>query len=172
MKVKTVLMMLFVGLMTMGFECVNDNAFFSVNLQGVTGTFKVNPGNNPNFNDCKTFLAQDYLDASFGTLGDVRIYDIRVSTIGAYGGNVNGRVEVNGVTILSYSGPWSNFSTPRSLVTSTLITRSPAGLATLINAIKNKQDITLCGIGSVSQIPVPDGLYVKVEVFGQVDGTP
>ena len=44
MKVKTVLMMLFVGLTTMGFDCVNDNAFFSINLQGISGSFIIKPG--------------------------------------------------------------------------------------------------------------------------------
>ncbi|MBX2992892.1 MAG: hypothetical protein KF749_17200, partial [Bacteroidetes bacterium] len=102
-------------------------------------------------------------------LNNVRIYDILVSTNGTYGGNVSGTVQVNGQQILAYSGSWAAFNTPQSLVTSPLITRNVAGLTALVNAIRNKQQITLAANGNVSQVPVPNGLSVKVQVLGQVD---
>jgi hypothetical protein len=40
---------------------------------------------------------------------------------------------------------------------------------TLINAVKTKQNIQICGIGQVSLNPVPSGLSVKVEILGQAD---
>jgi hypothetical protein len=176
MKVKTVLMMLFVGLTTMGFDCVNDNAFFSINLQGISGTFKIKPGGNFDPADQITIHASDYLDSGFGTIGNVRIYDIRVSTLGVYnGGTINsGTITVNGQPILTLNGAraWSEFNTPQSLVTSTLINREPGGIAALISAVQGRQDIVIRGSCSVSPAPVPDGLYVKVEIFGQVDGQP
>lgn len=169
MKATVVLTMLFVGLMTMGFDCVNDNALFAVNIQGISGTYKINPGGNPNFDESKTIRVSEYLDQDFSSFKAVRVYDIRITTIGAYAGNVNGTVQVNGVTILTYNGPWSGFSTPQSLITSSLITRNTSGITALVQAILNKQDITLRGFGSVSSTPVPDGLSVNVEVFSQVD---
>jgi hypothetical protein len=120
-----------------------------------------------------TITANQYLDQDFSDqIQAVRIFDIKVSTIGTYSGNVNGTATVNGVAILNYSGPWSSFNTPQSLLTSPLITRSAGGIAPLVNAITNKQTIVLCGAGSVSQVPVPDGLYVQVDVSGQVDAQP
>jgi hypothetical protein len=171
MKTKIVFMMLLVAMTTMGFDCVNDNALVSVNITGVSGTYKINPGNNPAFDGSATVLSSDYADLGFSNVdfNTTRIYDIRVSTIGQYGGNVNGQVLVNGTQILSYNGSWASFNTPQSLVTSTLITRYTAGITTLVAAIRGKQNITLRGFGTVSQIPVPDGLSVKIEVFAQVD---
>jgi hypothetical protein len=176
MKAKIVLISLFVALATMGFDCINDSFLVSVNVNGITGKFKINPGNNPNFGppgDCVTITASQYLDQSYSDeIQDVRIFDIKVSTIGTYAGNVNGTATVNNVAILNYSGPWSSFNTPQSLLTSQLITRSAGGIGLLVNAIKNKQTIVLCGVGSVSQVPVPDGLYIQVDVSGQVDAKP
>ena len=172
MKVKVVLIMLFVAMLTMGFDCINENALVSVNIPGLTGTYNINAGNNANFNGAVAILASDYLNLGFDNinLNTTRIYDIRVSTIGSYSGNVNAQVLVNGTLLLSINNkPWSSFNTPQSLVTSTLLTRNGAGITTLISRIKSKQDITLSTTGTVSPVPVPSGLQVKIEVLAQVD---
>lgn len=177
MKTNIVLIMLFVGLMTMGADCVNDNAFFSVNIQGLSGTYQVNRGDvhfgRPQ-DSCRTIRSSEYLDASFGTIGDVRIYDIRLTTIGNYSGTiVNAVIKVNEIAILTVTNKsWSAFSTPQSIVTSNMIARSPNGISTLIAAIRNRQSITICPEGEVSNPINQDDLYLKVEVFGQVDGRP
>jgi hypothetical protein len=176
MKTKIVLVALFVALATMGFDCINDNFLVSVNIKGISGTYPINAGNNPNFSGSTPPIApSDYLDQNYSDeIKDVRVYDIKVSTIGAYGGNINGgtaQVIVDGLptTLMTYNGPWSAFNTPRSLLTDTLLVRSAGGITALVNAIKSKKAVTLLGFGSVSQTPVPSGLSVKVEVFGQVD---
>ncbi len=171
MKAKAVVMLLLIGMMTMGFDCVNDDSLFSVNISGITGTYNVNPGNNTAYSGSVLVTADNYLDIGFDkvVLDKVRIYDILVSTVGTYGGNVSGTVQVNGVQILAYNGSWAAFNTPQSLVTSPLITRNAAGLTALVTAIRNKQNITLAAGGTVSQAPVPSGLAVKIEVLGQVD---
>lgn len=163
--------MLFVAMLTMGFDCINENALVSVNIPGLTGTYNINAGNNANFNGAVAILASDYLNLGFDNinLNTTRIYDIRVSTIGSYGGNVQGQVLVNGTPILSYNGPWSSFNKPQSLAISPLLTRNGAGITTLISSVKSKQDITLTGTGTVSQLPVPSGLSVQIEVLAQVD---
>ncbi len=172
MKTKLILVVLFAALTTMGFDCINDEVSISVNLQGVAGTFVVNPGSNVNLNSCTAPInSSDYLDSDFGTIGGVRIYDIQVSTIGSYPGSIaNGRVTVNGTTILTYSGTWAAFNTPQSLITSPLITRSPGGVQALVSAILARQQIVICGLGTMSQQVTQSNLAIKVEVFGQVDG--
>lgn len=171
MKARIIVMMLFVGLMTTGFDCINDDALFSVNISDLSGTYNITGGNNAAYGGSVAITADQYLDIGFDNvvLNNVRIYDILVSTNGSYGGNVSGTVEVNGVQILGYSGSWAAFNTPQSLVTSPLITRNVAGITALVNAIRNKQQITLAASGNVSQIPVPNGLSITVQVLGQVD---
>jgi hypothetical protein len=157
---------------TTGADCINDFVA-SINVRALEKTVSINPGNNPNFADCITVEAKEYLDPNFDDIKDARVYDIEVTTIGTYSGNVlNGRVMVNGVQILGYSGSWAAFNTPQSLLRSPLITRWPGGILALVNAIKNKQDIFLCGDGSVSDVPVPAGLSVKFEILAQVDAQP
>jgi hypothetical protein len=81
------------------------------------------------------------------------------------------RITVNGTDLLrlSTTQPWSYFNTPRSIITDPNTQRLPGGVLALINAVKSKQNVVICGIGTVSLNPVPTGLLVKVEVFGQVD---
>jgi hypothetical protein len=179
MKAKIFLMVLFVGLTTMGFDCVNDY-LLAVNIH-VAGTYNVTAGSNPAFNGCSTFRASDYLDQSYETLKNARIYNITVSTLGSFpGATVSGDIQVKigatRTTILNFSGQWADFNTPQSLVTTTpRITRpssSSAGLIALVNAVTNRQDFELCVANSSITTPVPNGLAVKLEIFGQVDGKP
>ncbi len=169
MNTKLVLGLLFVALTTMGFDCVNDNALISVNIPGLTGTFNINPGGTT-FDETVTVSPSQYLDIGFSdfNLNTLRVYDVRISTIGSFAGNVNGEVLINGQQILSYNGPWNSFNTPQSLVTSSLLTRNAAGLGALLLAIRNRQDVIIRGTGNVSQ-SVPAGLSVRVEVLAQVD---
>lgn len=174
MKAKMIVLVLLAGLMTTGFECISDSYLVSVNIEGITGVYNINPGSGQ-FAECKTFLAKDYLDQDFGTISGARIYDIRVRTIGNYGGNVNATVKLNSQTgqqILNINGAWSDFNTAQSIITSSKVTRTSAGIAQLVGAIQNKLDITLCGSGVLSGATVPSGLAVEVQVLGQVDGRP
>jgi hypothetical protein len=172
MKSKLLLVALTLALTTQGFECINEDLLVSIDVKGITGTYNVNPGDGQ-FNDCTTLLSTDYLDPDFTSIKDVRIYDIRISTVGTYTATIagNSRVTVNGQTILTLVGgtQWSYFSTPKSILTDPNIVRVPAGILTLVNAIKAKQNVTICGVGSISPAPVPTGLALKVEVYGQVD---
>lgn len=82
----------------------------------------------------------------------------------------NGEVTVNGVRALRYSGTWAAFQTPQSLLTSPLIQRDTAGLKVLINAVLNKQLITLGSTGSVSAASVPQGCSLCIEAYVQAIG--
>jgi hypothetical protein len=175
MNTRILLGILLLALPTMGSDCINDGFLISVNIEGITSKFDISPGNDPTFgppNDCETIPASVYLTSEFGDYENVRIYDIKVTTVGTYPGNVNGTVLVNGIPAASYSGSWSAFNTPQSLLTSGLVTRTGGGIGEMVLAVLNRRDITVCGQGSVSQVPVPSGLSVVIEVFGQVDAMP
>ena len=176
MRMKTIalLAVILAAFATLGFSCINEGFLVSINLEGISGVYTINAGDGK-FNECSnpvspnTYLGTTYADAD---IRDARIYDIKVSTIGTYTGNVNGSVTVNGVTILTFNGAFSYFNTPRSLLTDPNITRSSPGILTLVTAIKNRQTITLCGTGGVSPSPFPSGQKVKIEVLGQIDAEP
>lgn len=169
MNVKLVFALLVVALMTMGFDCVNDNVLVSVNVTGITGTFSLQPGGT-SFDETRTISSSDYLDVGYSdlNLNSFRVYDIQITTIGSFNGTVNAQVLVNGAEILSFSGPWSSFNAPQSLVSSQLITRNPTGILTLLNAIRNRQDVQIRARGTVSQA-LPSGLSIRVDVLAQVD---
>ena len=171
MKVLVVAAVTLAAFAALGFSCINEGFIISVNIEGVTGTFKINQGNG-SFNDCVTVPADTYLDVGYDNLKNVRIYDIRVSTIGTYSGNVNGTASVNGVNILQFNGAFSYFNTPRSILTDPNVTSNPAGLVALRQAIESKSSIRLCGVGSAAPSPFPADQYVKIEVLGQVDAEP
>ena len=175
MRTKLIITFLFIALTTMGFDCINEDLLVAVNIKGITGTYRVNQGNGA-FDSCKTLTADDYLDPDYTDISDVRIYDIRVSTSGTYAGTINNTtVTLNGSTTLltlTSGTTWSYFNTPRSILTDPKIQKNPPGLVALVNAVKHKQTVTLCGSGSISPTPFPSNLYVTIEVFGQVDAKP
>ena len=171
MKIGATVAVLLVVLATMGFQCINDSFLISVNLEGLTGTFTINAGTG-HFDNSVIITPSDYLDPSYTTYTGVRIYDIKVSTIGTYGGNVNGTATVNGTPVLTFNGSFQYFNTPRSLLTDANITRNAAGLNALVNAINSRQQVTLRGFGDATPGPFPAGQQVVIEVLGQVDAQP
>lgn len=172
MKARMVLAAMLVALTTTGSDCINDGFLVSVNVEGLSGSYAINPGGTLTFDESVTVPSSTYLNTDFGSFQGVRIYDVRVHTVGTYGGTATGTVNVNGVPAISFNGSWAAFNTPQSLLSSNLITRSPAGVSALIGAILQGQNVTLQAIGSVSQGPVPSGLSIVVEIFAQVDAQP
>ncbi len=173
MKILVLAALTLAAFATLGFSCINEGFLISINLQGISGVYDIQSGDGK-FNECtdpivpNTYLGS-YADA---TVKEARVYDIWISTIGNYTGNVNGSATVNGVTILSFSGPFQYFKTPRSILVDPNIVRSSAGILTLVNAVKTGQSITVCGIGDVTPSPFPSGQQVRIDVLGQVDVEP
>jgi hypothetical protein len=170
---------LFLGIATLGATCIsiNDPGVFSLNVKNVTGTYSIQPGvtqfgNPPGSNSCTTQNASDYIDENFDVIKGARLVDVIVTTNGQFAGNVsNGLMTINGTTLLTYNGSWNAFNTPQSLLTTTLMQRNAAGVAALINAITNRQTVTLCARGSFDRASVGN-LSVSVDVFAQVDVQP
>jgi hypothetical protein len=155
-------------------QCVGlaDNAVISVNLQAINATFTVNPSANPQFGPpsaCATFSPASYLDADFDAFGGARVYDIQVQAIGGYAGALqNGLVTVNGAQAVHFAGAWSDYVTPQSVLESPQITPVQAGLDVFVAAVQNRQPVTVCAQGQLSQaITAP--LQLRVEILGQID---
>jgi hypothetical protein len=185
MKPKLLLLLAFVlVLTTQGFECINEDLLVSIDIKGITGKYKVNPGDGT-FNDSTKVRSNDYLDPGYPDIKNVRIYDIKVSTSGSYTGTINiAEVTVRDSTagtgdtgILSVvpNTDWGYFKdTPRSLLTDPKIQKNTAGILALVNAIKQKHTIVLRGDGRITPGPTSfqTDVFIKVEVYGQVDANP
>lgn len=162
---------LMVGLSTMGSECINDPFLVSVNLEELELTISIPAGTTTTYTGSRTVTAAEYLDAGFATLQNMRVYDITVQTVGAYGGTVTGSASVNGTPILTYTGTWTQLNTPHSLLAGAGLTLQAGGVTALRNAVQARQAVTFAGSGSVSDSPVP-AVQLIVRIFGQVDAAP
>ncbi len=180
MKMKLVLASLVIILLNTGSSCINDSILVAVNLP-MSNTWPIKGGSEATFGGTTTIKLADQIDASYtDNIQNVRYYDIRVSVSGAYDGNVSGSATIkngNGpvTPLLTFSGPWTKFQTPQSLlVPSQYIHFDGNGLTVLLKALtefktNNSTTVSLAGSGSVDKIPVPDGLTVTVEILSQVD---
>jgi len=175
MKAKIVLAALLVYLVTTGSSCIKDPLVVAVNFP-FSGCYAINPGDNPDFGGFTTVTLRDQVPSSFADdIRSARYYDVRVWTTGTYSGNVSGTASINGIVMLNYSGAWSDFNTPQSLLgSSPHITPQTPGLLELARVLAEFPTnpavaLTLSSSGSVSDVPVPDGLQVCVEVLTQGD---
>jgi len=177
MKAKLLIAASFVALATMGFDCINDPLIVSVSLDPFSHCYQINPGPNVNYGgqtiiDPNTLMDDSYRDK----VEDARVYDITVQSTGSFSGTVsNGIVTINGVPILTYSGSWSDFSTPQSLVRrSSHIQKNNAGIQELLRSLRQRPLLpdTLGASGTLSGggvPPVPAGLGVCVNIYAQID---
>ncbi|MBL0172246.1 MAG: hypothetical protein IPP90_16280 [Gemmatimonadaceae bacterium] len=172
---KTHLLLATATMIVMGAKCfsITDPLVVTLNVKDIKQTYNITAGavnfNNPP--NCVTKTASDYIDSKYEVQG-ARFVDATLQTVGAYTGNiVSGAVTVNGTTVVTYSGPWTSFNTPQSILTSSLLVRNPAGVSVLLNAIQNKGSITLCDGGQFSSA-APSGLSVLTAIYAQVDVTP
>ena len=164
-----------VAMTTMGSTCISitDPLVVTLNVKDIKDTYDITPGT-VNFNNpprCIVRNPNDYLDAAYDVSG-AHLVDASVQTVGAFSGSViGGAITVNGTTLATYSGPWSAFNTPQSILTSSLLVRNAAGVTVLLDAIQNRQTLTICDGGQFSSA-APAGLQVVTSIFAQVDVTP
>jgi hypothetical protein len=175
MKLKTVLYLLLIVLVTNGSSCVNDGFLVAVDFP-IQSTYNINAGPNTAFAGSKVVQLTGQLASSYqNNIKNARYYDIRVSVSGPYAGSMSGSCFVNNVKLLDFSGLWSDFTTPQSLLGgSTHVTPQTAGTNELLRVLNSLSinpaaTVTLTSSGNVSQGPVPAGLSVTVIIYAQVD---
>ena len=129
MKSKVFLGAIFVMLMTTGADCINDPLIVALNVDPISGCFRVNTGNG-SFNDqtspiiIKGLIPSDFAD----NLREIRLYDIRIRVVGPYPtGNVTGACYFSfdnqpQQLLMTFSGAYSSYANGVSLL-------NPAGLA-------------------------------------------
>lgn len=165
------------GLAASCFE-ITDPFVVAVNLQDLKSTYDVTPGTVTFAPGCITVNSADYIGANFNVAGGGQLVDITVQTNGTFAGNINnGQIRVGGSTqslqtLATYSGSWSAFNTPQSLLQDDgAITLNATGVSTLHSLIENLSNIVICHGGSFSQA-AGTGMSIDVTVFAQVNATP
>jgi hypothetical protein len=177
MKTHVVLSLLILALMTTGSSCINDVYLLAVNLP-ISECFAIKAGPTLSFSESDTANLASYIDPSYvDKIKAARYYDIRVYVTGDYNGSVSGTGFLNNIPLITYSGTWNDFKTPRSIITDkTKIVPVTAGVNELLRVLNQFASpphsvvIRLGSSGSLSgQTPVPAGLSLCVEIYAQVD---
>lgn len=176
---KTALVAL-VAMSGLGAQCfsITDPFVVSVNVKDIKNQYNVTAGT-VNFDPgCITKNSSDYIDSNFDVAGGGRLVDVIIQTTGPYTGNiVGGQVQVGATsgslqTLVTYSGPWTSFNTPQSLLQHNVTMNvNSAGVSTLLNLIQGQQSIRICHAGSFSPA-INAGNSVLVTIFAQVNATP
>ena len=177
MNKKLLALLIIAVLPLMAFDCITDfsTVTVSLNLAPITATFPLNPGSGTAYGgttppiDLASLFDQGY------TLTGATLYDITVGTKGEDLGNGSGTVSltVNGVktTLFTYTGAWTAFNTPQSLITSPLITKNQAGVIALMNAVTGRQRVTLGVTGTIGKAPTTSNTdFITVSVYVQASG--
>jgi hypothetical protein len=157
---------------------ITDPLVVSVNVKDIKDTYNVTSGT-INFDPgCKVKNSADYIDGKFNVSGGGRLVDVIVKANGPYTGNiVGGQVRIGSapgtvVTLATYSGPWSSFSTPQSLIQNNVtMTLNPGGVNTLLSLVQNQQNVYICHGGAFSSA-IGAGNSIDVTIFAQVNATP
>jgi len=173
MKLRICALLVIAALPLMAFDCFTDPFTLSLNLKPFNGTYPLTPGNNPNYSGFFSVNPDTMYDTGSYTLVGAAVYDIRIGTGGPSGadlGTASGTVTVNGTLLLTYSGPWTAFYTPQSLITSQYIRKNQPGIDVLINAVETGQLITFVIQGSITKVPVPAGCTLTASAYVQAYG--
>jgi len=179
MKARLFLGAMLVMLMTTGSDCINDPLIVALNVDPITGCFRVNAGNGQ-FNDqtapiiIKGLIPSDFSDK----LREVRLYDIRIRVTGPYPtGVVNGACYFRfdnqpEQLLMTFSGAYSSYANGVSLLNAGgLATYNPTGLQAFVAALSNVNNlptqIVLRGQGSGPA--VTQNFNLCVDIFIQAD---
>jgi hypothetical protein len=177
MKAKILLAGLVVFLATSGSTCINDTIIYPLDLK-LPADFLVNPGGA--YNSSVYVLLDTLVDEQYREdIKDARFYDIQLSVSGAYTGTVSGNASIRwgnmstSQVVCTYSGPWSAFQTPQSILSgSPYITPVAAGMTSFRDFLKSASNGPALGYFSAAGSLTPASttqLQIHVRYFGQVD---
>ena len=179
-RLKNTALIVLVAMSGLAAECfdITDPFVIPVNVKDIKNTYVVTPGTINFAPACITKNVSDYLDAGFDVSGGGQLVDITIKTNGTYAGNiVGGQIRVgpslaNLTTLVTYSGSWSAFNSPQSLLQNNVtMSLNEAGRNSLMNIIENQGSVVICHGGAFSQAATT-GMSIDVTIFAQVNATP
>lgn len=167
-------------LMTIGSSCINESVLVSVNLNPIISRYKLGTGTS--FLGTLTIKLDSIVSNQYkNKIKQGRVYNLKVKVEGEYAGEVTGVAAIrvgNGdlIQILRFpesgSAPWSALYTTQSLLNnSPYLSPQSAGISELLTALTTVPlpSITIATLGTLSIAPVPNNLYVTLEVYLQAD---
>lgn len=176
----TIAAAILLALSSVGSSCVNEGVMVSVNLNPIVGRFRL--GTNTTFAAAITVKLDSVISSEYkNNIRQGRVYDLKVRVEGDYAGAVSGivAIRIDGDSLKpilrfpeSGSANWSAFRTSQSLLEkSPYLSPQPEGIDILLRALTSSPlpNVTLATLGTLSVAPVPDNLYVNVEVYLQAD---
>jgi len=168
------------ALSSVGSSCVNDGVMVSVNLNPIVGRFRL--GTNTTFAGALIVKLDSLISSEYkNKIRQGRVYDLKVRVEGDYSGAVSGivAIRIDGDSLKpilrfpkSGSANWSVFRTSQSLLErSPYLSPQSEGIDILLRALTTSPmpNVTVATLGTLSVAPVPDNLYVNVEVYLQAD---
>jgi hypothetical protein len=169
MRTRILALLSLAALLLIAFDCITDDLSILLNVKPLNATYAVNPGP-PSYAGSVTIDRRSLYDESY-TLTGVSVSDIKLSTNGPDLGAFSGTVRVNGVILFTYSGDWTAFNTPQSVLTSRLLTKNQPGIDALINTVIEQRSVVLTVSGDVRTAPAAKNtnsvtVYASVQAYG------
>ena len=178
MHTRMIIAALLVALTTMGFDCFNDDPEVAINLDPFNQCYFVNTGTSHDYGGSTVIDSKTLYDQSY-TLTGAGLYDLTVQTVGTDLGTVtSGTVTFSvgsgpPIQLATYSGTWTDFSSPQSVLTSPHVQLISTGILMLAQAVVDKDSVTLTGAGTIQTIPpTSTESSVCVNAFVQAYGHP
>ena len=169
-------------LTSIGASCVNDDFLVVLNLSPIVGKYRIPAGDDTTFAGMIVVRLDSLVAPQYtSSLKRGRVYDMKIRVEGEYAGTVScltqvrvGTGSTNNLVRFPASGStsWSNFRNSQSLLgVSPYLAPDPAVINQLLHALTSVPlpTITLIATGHLNVAPVPDNLYVVVEVYLQAD---
>ncbi len=169
-------------LSSIGASCVNDDFLVVLNLSPIVGKYRIPAGNDTSFSGTIIIRLDSLVSPEYkSSLKRGRVYDVKIRAEGEYAGSIAcltqvriGSGPVDNLVRFPASGStsWSIFRNTQSLLgVSPYLAPDPAGISQLLHALTSVPlpSITLIATGHLNVAPVPDNLYVVVEVYLQAD---
>ena len=180
MKMKLLALLVIAALPLMAFDCITDPSKLTISLKvsPLGATFLINPGTNTQYSGMAPAINPASLVSSGYTLTGASIYDITVQTTGPEDlGNGSGTVFVavgskSRDTLFTYSGTWTQFNTPQSLLASSAIALNQSGANDIVAALTSQPplQVTFSAAGTVKTAPSKADDYLTVQVYMQASG--
>lgn len=161
---------------------MNEEILVVVNLDPIIGTYRLTPGQDTSFTGTVRIRLDSLISPEYRNyIKTGRVYDLRVRVQGNYSGHVSGNASVSvndGPFTMLVRFPrtgtteWSNFLTSQSLLGNSIyLGPHTEGINLLLGSLTSQPlpTITLRASGNVSDRPVPDNLFVIIEIYLQAD---
>lgn len=144
-----------------------DDLSTPISFRPIKATFAVDPGPTSYSKDSSVDTASLY-DPRY-KLKSVSIMDISIATLGPDLGTFNGTVRVNGVTLFTYDGKWSEFNTAQSVLTSKLVKKNIAGINALTGALTQGKPVVVSVSGVVGKSPADKNTH-SITIYASMQG--